>query len=299
MTIATAGNTSSGHIAVPRRSPKATGLKYRHVTYDGGNPAVIATVGGETQVTTQLASEQAEMIKGKRLAAAGRRRAKPLGDRRVRHDPADHQLDQEALLGGHRVSASVIPKGVPSGSRRDCREGLERAHLEIREARVCQSALGDCSRRWRQGGLRRGLADRRDRLVDHQRRRHGEGLARRSSASRETVKRTGRYPICRADLRVRSSADRVRRGSARRFVADGPAGGPAHQSLVALPALMPGVLGALMIACRRCARQSLIGPPRRVHRSRDAASAYRARRWLCSVALATPPGWLATDCRFG
>jgi tripartite-type tricarboxylate transporter receptor subunit TctC len=66
ITFATAGNTSSGHIAAEAIS-KATGLKYRHVTYDGGNPAVIATVGGESQVTTQLASEQAEMIKGKRL----------------------------------------------------------------------------------------------------------------------------------------------------------------------------------------------------------------------------------------
>ena len=66
ITIATAGNTSSGHIAAEAIS-KAAGVKYRHVTYDGGNPAVISTVAGETQVTTQLASEQAEMIKGKRL----------------------------------------------------------------------------------------------------------------------------------------------------------------------------------------------------------------------------------------
>ena len=66
ITVATAGNTSSGHIAMEAIA-KATGVKYRHVTYDGGNPAVIATVAGETQVTTQLASEQAEMIKGKRL----------------------------------------------------------------------------------------------------------------------------------------------------------------------------------------------------------------------------------------
>jgi tripartite-type tricarboxylate transporter receptor subunit TctC len=66
ITVATAGNTSSGHIAM-EAILKATGMKYRHVTYDGGNPAVISTVAGETQVTTQLASEQAEMIKGKRL----------------------------------------------------------------------------------------------------------------------------------------------------------------------------------------------------------------------------------------
>ena len=64
--VATAGNSSSGHFAMEAIS-RATGVKYRHVTYDGGNPAVVSTVSGETEVTTQLAPEQAEMIKGKRL----------------------------------------------------------------------------------------------------------------------------------------------------------------------------------------------------------------------------------------
>jgi len=66
ITVATAGVTSGGHNAMEAIS-KATGAKYRHVTYDGGNPAVVATVGGETQVTTQLAVEQAEMIRAKRI----------------------------------------------------------------------------------------------------------------------------------------------------------------------------------------------------------------------------------------
>jgi len=66
VSVATAGNSSSGHFAMEAIS-KATGVKYRHVTYDGGNPAVVSTVSGETEVTTQLAPEQAEMIKGKRL----------------------------------------------------------------------------------------------------------------------------------------------------------------------------------------------------------------------------------------
>lgn len=64
--VATAGNTSSGHFAMEAIS-KAAGVKYRHVTYDGGNPAVVATVSGESDITTQLAVEQTEMIKGKRL----------------------------------------------------------------------------------------------------------------------------------------------------------------------------------------------------------------------------------------
>jgi tripartite-type tricarboxylate transporter receptor subunit TctC len=66
VTVATAGNSSSGHFAMEAIA-KAAGVKYRHVTYDGGNPAVVATVAGETELTTQLAVEQIEMIKGKRL----------------------------------------------------------------------------------------------------------------------------------------------------------------------------------------------------------------------------------------
>jgi tripartite-type tricarboxylate transporter receptor subunit TctC len=66
LSVSTAGNSSSGHFAMEAIA-RATGVKYRHVTYDGGNPAVVSTVSGETEVTTQLAPEQAEMIKGKRL----------------------------------------------------------------------------------------------------------------------------------------------------------------------------------------------------------------------------------------
>jgi tripartite-type tricarboxylate transporter receptor subunit TctC len=66
ITVATAGVTSGGHNAMEAIA-RAAGVQYRHVTYDGGNPAVVATVAGETQVTTQLAVEQAEMIRGKRI----------------------------------------------------------------------------------------------------------------------------------------------------------------------------------------------------------------------------------------
>ncbi|HEX6143210.1 MAG TPA: tripartite tricarboxylate transporter substrate binding protein [Geminicoccaceae bacterium] len=64
--VATAGLSSAGHNAMEALA-QATGVEYKHVTYDGGNPAVIATVAGETQVTTQLASEQAEMIRAGRI----------------------------------------------------------------------------------------------------------------------------------------------------------------------------------------------------------------------------------------
>ncbi|HSV55930.1 MAG TPA: tripartite tricarboxylate transporter substrate binding protein [Magnetospirillaceae bacterium] len=66
ISVATAGLTSSGHIAIEQIRSQ-TGIEYRHVPYGGGAPAVIATVAGEAEVTSQLATEQADMIRARRL----------------------------------------------------------------------------------------------------------------------------------------------------------------------------------------------------------------------------------------
>ena len=66
VTIATAGAGSSGHAAAEALK-SAVGGDYTHATYGGGNPAVVATVAGEAQATTQLASEAAEMVRAGRL----------------------------------------------------------------------------------------------------------------------------------------------------------------------------------------------------------------------------------------
>jgi tripartite-type tricarboxylate transporter receptor subunit TctC len=66
ISVATAGVTSAGHAAMDRVI-NATGIKYKEVAYDGGNPAVLSTVAGETDLTSQLAVEQADMIRGKRI----------------------------------------------------------------------------------------------------------------------------------------------------------------------------------------------------------------------------------------
>ncbi|MEJ8570560.1 tripartite tricarboxylate transporter substrate binding protein [Microbaculum marinum] len=66
VTIATGGiNSASGAAAEALKA--ATGGEYKMVTYDGGNPAVMATVAGESQITTQLISEQFEMLRAKKL----------------------------------------------------------------------------------------------------------------------------------------------------------------------------------------------------------------------------------------
>ena len=66
ITVATAGVTSAGHAAMDMVA-NAAKVTYRNVTYDGGNPAVVATVAGETVATSQVATDEAEMIRGRML----------------------------------------------------------------------------------------------------------------------------------------------------------------------------------------------------------------------------------------
>lgn len=66
LSVAHAGVPSGGHSAMEALKV-ATGGDYKGVGYDGGNPAIIATVGGETQATAQLLSEEIEMIRAKKL----------------------------------------------------------------------------------------------------------------------------------------------------------------------------------------------------------------------------------------
>jgi putative tricarboxylic transport membrane protein len=66
VTIATGGINSAGGAAAEALKA-AVGGEYKMVTYDGGNPAVQSTVAKETEITTQLVSEQYDMLRAKRL----------------------------------------------------------------------------------------------------------------------------------------------------------------------------------------------------------------------------------------
>jgi tripartite-type tricarboxylate transporter receptor subunit TctC len=111
ISVATAGNSSSGHFAMEAIS-KAAGVKYRHVTYDGGNPAIVATVAGEAEVTTQLAPEQSEMLKGKRLRPLAVVASQPLTIEGVGSIPPITQFVQN-FPEVTTAFGIFIPKGVP------------------------------------------------------------------------------------------------------------------------------------------------------------------------------------------
>ena len=70
VTVGTAGVNSSGGMALAAINQEVDGeLGARMVTYDGGNPAVLAAASGEVVATTQLATEQTEMIRAGKLRA--------------------------------------------------------------------------------------------------------------------------------------------------------------------------------------------------------------------------------------
>ena len=77
ITVATAGVNSAGHTSI-ELIKRYTGIEYRHVTYDGGAPAVVATVGGEAEVVPQLSVEEVDMIKAGQLRPLAVLADKPL-----------------------------------------------------------------------------------------------------------------------------------------------------------------------------------------------------------------------------
>lgn len=78
VSVATAGLSSAGHMAIEAIRQAVPGSEYRHVTYDGGNPAVLSAVAGETQTAAALLVEMSEMIKAKRLIPLAAQSDKPV-----------------------------------------------------------------------------------------------------------------------------------------------------------------------------------------------------------------------------
>ena len=111
ITVATAGVTSAGHAAMDLIAAAAH-VTYRHVTYDGGNPAVVATVAGETVATAQLAGEEAEMIRGKLM-----RPLAAIGDKPVTLEGYGVIPAVSDAIPGFTAPANYfgifLPKGVP------------------------------------------------------------------------------------------------------------------------------------------------------------------------------------------
>ncbi|MEP3333206.1 tripartite tricarboxylate transporter substrate binding protein [Sedimentitalea sp.] len=64
--VGTSGVNSAGHSTIESLA-EAVGGSYVHASYDGGAAAVLSTVSGETDATTQLISEQMDMLRAGQL----------------------------------------------------------------------------------------------------------------------------------------------------------------------------------------------------------------------------------------
>jgi len=111
ITVSSAGLMSSGtrNIEALRRF---TGIQYRNIPYDGGGPAVTALVAGEVQVTAQLASEQADMIRGGRIRPLAILMMEDFNLSGYGVIPSIKQFVPEYSAGSNFFGI-FIPKGVP------------------------------------------------------------------------------------------------------------------------------------------------------------------------------------------
>ena len=110
--VSSAGINSAGHSGI-ETIRKYTGISYKHITYDGGNPAVIAVVAGEAEVVTQLSSEETDMLKAGKLRALAVLDDNPLNIQGYGIVPPVTQWIPE-FKGAPIYFGIFIPKGVPS-----------------------------------------------------------------------------------------------------------------------------------------------------------------------------------------
>lgn len=110
--VATAGVNSAGHTAI-EMIKSYTDIDYKHVSYEGGNPAVIATVAGECDVVPQLAKEEVDMLKAGKLRALA-----VLADAPLTIEGYDQEIPSVKKWIPDFVTAPIyfgifVPKGVP------------------------------------------------------------------------------------------------------------------------------------------------------------------------------------------
>ena len=113
VTVGTAGINSSGGMALAalREGAGSELSGARMITYDGGNPAVIAAASGEVDATTQLAVEQTEMIRAGRLRALTVLSNDPLEVEGI--DPVPPITD---FIEDFEVAADYFGVFIPSGA---------------------------------------------------------------------------------------------------------------------------------------------------------------------------------------
>ncbi len=123
--VATAGIGAGGHIAVETFADQLN-VSYNHVPYGGGNPAVVATVSGETEVVMQLSMEVADMLRAGKLRAIAVMDDKPLNISGVAEIPSvtSFKSDFPNVVFNFGL---FIPRGIPENVATTIANAFEKA----------------------------------------------------------------------------------------------------------------------------------------------------------------------------
>ena len=117
------GPTGSGRAAL-YYIERDTGAKFKYVTFKGGGDAVIATLGGHVEVTTENMSEMLPLVEAKKmriLAVTGERRFKQVPD-----VPTLRELGYKTVVATGRGFG--MPPGVPKEAAAAMEAALKRVH---------------------------------------------------------------------------------------------------------------------------------------------------------------------------
>ena len=117
------GPTGSGRAAL-FYIERDTGAKFKYVTFKGGGDAVLATLGGHVEVTTENLSEMLPLVEGKKmriLAVTGERRFKQVPD-----VPTLKELGYKTVVATGRGFA--MPPGVPKDAAATMEAALKRVY---------------------------------------------------------------------------------------------------------------------------------------------------------------------------
>lgn len=124
----TAGPGSAGHIAAELIATAAD-VEYKHVPYEGGNPAILATLGGEVDFAPQLLVEMQDM-----LIAGDLRGLATLDDKPVELEGgisiptlADSLPEISNVLPMGETTGLAVPKGLDEGILTKIDEGFAAA----------------------------------------------------------------------------------------------------------------------------------------------------------------------------
>ena len=113
----------SGRVAL-YHIEKATGAKFKFVTFKGGGDAVLAVVGGHVHFTTENLSEAAGMIEAKKLRVIGMTTEKRL----AQYPDYPTLIEQGVNVAIGTGRGFAMPAGVPKENAAFMEAALERVH---------------------------------------------------------------------------------------------------------------------------------------------------------------------------